>query len=122
MGVLIRRNLQRDTLMQSVGADPIQVGAGDLEYRDTGIGCAADGFGEPVVGVSTQRYVESGRGHTRTQAFDDWVSPENHLGIVGLLRGRTRLRFGRSTFGSGMMGSHVGGRCGAATFETAPTL
>ncbi len=84
MRVVVRRHLQRDALVQTVGAHPVQVDARHLEDGDPGIGCARDGFGHPLVGLRAERDVERGGGDTCAQALDHRVATEHDLGVVGL--------------------------------------
>ena len=88
MGVVERRHLQRDALMQVVGRHPVQIGARHLEDGDSRIGRAGDGFGHPLVGFRTERDVERRRRNTGTQAFHHRVAAEHGLGFVNAL-GRT---------------------------------
>ena len=121
MGVVVRRHLQRDALVQAVGAHPVQVVTRHLEDRDAGIGCARDGFGEPLVGLGAERDVQRGRGHPGAQALQHRVAAEHDLGVVGLLAGRPCCCCGLlRTLGGGVVGPHVRGRGGAAALEPAP--
>ncbi len=45
VGVGVRRHLQRDALMESVGGDPIQIVTRHFEYRNPRIGCDPYGLG-----------------------------------------------------------------------------
>ena len=54
-----------------------------LEDRDAQIRCAGDGFGEPLVGLATQRHVERGRRHAGAQALRHRVAAQHRFGLVG---------------------------------------
>ena len=49
MGVVVRRNLKGDALMQTIRADPVEVVFLHLEDRDALVGGALNGFGEALV-------------------------------------------------------------------------
>ena len=83
MGVLVGRHLQRDALVQAVGADPIEVAARHLEDRDAGIGCAPYGFGQSLVGLGAERDIQRGGGHSGAQTLQHRVAAEHDLGVVG---------------------------------------
>ena len=101
MGVLVGRHLQRDALVQSVGADPVEVGTGHLKNGDTGIGCPADGFGQTLVGFGAQRHVERRGGNARAQTFDHRVAAEDNLGLVSLPCRRVRFLLAAARLAAG---------------------
>ena len=120
MRVLIRRHLQRDALMQSVGGDAIQIVTRHLEDRDARIGCESYGFGEPLVGLGAQRDVQRGGGHPGPQALQHRIAAKHDLGVVGLAGRPPLLLLGLGrAFGGGVVGPHVRGRGGAPALEAA---
>ena len=119
MGVLIRRHLQRDALMQPVGGDAIQIVPWHLKDGDAGIGGQSYGFAEPFVGLGAECDVQRGGGHPGPQALEHRIAAEHDLGVVGLA-GRPPLLLGLGrAFGGGVVGPHVRGRRGATALEPA---
>ena len=119
VGVRVRRNLQRDALMQAIGTHPVEVVAGHLQDRDAAIGGQRHRFGQPLIGLGAECDVQSPRRRVGPQAFQYRVAAQNHLGFVGGLVVSLAGLLG-GTFCRGVMGPLVSGRGGAPPFEPAP--
>ncbi len=123
MGVVVGRHLQRDALVQSVGGDPVQVGARHLQDRHAGIGCEPYRFGEPLVGLGAQRDVQRGRGNPRAQAFQHRVAAQHDLGRRRVCAFRWPAPLGcglAARLAAGWFGRMCAGRGGAAALQPAP--